>query len=243
MQIARPPGGTARGSTAPAGAQIPAGEFNWTQFSPTGALGQLIWNGQNLVYRSRSNNAWVSEVVAFSDDFTRPTYNTRDQAQTASQTAQLVFASNGTPHAFFLEESYHSRTQTFQTFIRHYARTTAGWRMLETITPTWRSGWGPNNLVAAAGPGNSFHLLFSETKTAATEVGQFGTGRLTYATNKSGIWDFEKIADTADLNYDVWIMGMRYAPRWLSLGGRRPVERPRHLHAAVLHLRRLRHRE
>ena len=89
--------------------------------------------------------------------------------------------------------------------------------MVETITPTWRSGWGPNNLVAVRGPNNSFHLLFTETKTAATEVGQFGTGRLTYATNKSGIWGFEKIADTADLNYDVWIMGMRYAPRFLSL--------------------------
>ena len=48
-------------------------------------------------------------------------------------------------------------------------------------------------------------------------MGQFGVGRLSYATNASGTWSFSKIADTADLNYDVWILGMRYAPRFLSL--------------------------
>ena len=203
--------------TMPSGTQIPAGEFNWMQFSPTGALGQLIWNGQSLVFRTRSGGAWRSEVVAFSDDFTKPQYNARDEAQTASQTAQLVYAANGTPHAFFLEKQYHWQTNTFQTFIRHYARGASGWRMIETITPTWRSTWGPNNLVVEAGPNNSFHLIFTETFRPATSVGNFGTGRLSYATNKSGQWTFAKIADTADLNYDVWIMGMRYAPRFLSL--------------------------
>ena len=48
-------------------------------------------------------------------------------------------------------------------------------------------------------------------------MGQFGVGRLSYATNASGTWSFSKIADTADLNYDVWILGMRDAPRFLSL--------------------------
>src|SRR4029077_15366758 len=89
--------------------------------------------------------------------------------------------------------------------------------MVETITPTWRSTWGPNNLVVEAGPNNTFHLIFTETYNPATAVGQFGTGKLSYATNKSGSWIFSKVADTADLNYDVWIMGMRYAPRFLSL--------------------------
>ena len=42
----------------PAGSQIPAGEFNWTQFSPSGELAQLIWDGQSLVYRTRAANAW-----------------------------------------------------------------------------------------------------------------------------------------------------------------------------------------
>ena len=203
--------------TTPSGSQIPAGEFNWTQFSPTGNLGQLIWNGQSLVYRTRAGGAWQSEVVAFSDDYTRPVYNSRDEMQTASQTAQLVYSSNGTPNAFFLEKSFHWQDNTFQTYIRHYARTANGWRMVETITPTWRTTWGPNNLVVEAGPDNSFHLIFTETLKAATAVGQFGVGRLNYATNASGHWTFAKIADTADLNYDVWILGTRYAPRFLSL--------------------------
>ena len=48
----------------PAGTQIPAGEFNWTQYSPSGELAQLIWDGQALVYRTRSGNAWQPETVA-----------------------------------------------------------------------------------------------------------------------------------------------------------------------------------
>ncbi len=203
--------------TTPSGTQIPAGEFNWMQYSPNGTLGQLIWNGQSLVYRIRSGSAWQSETVARSDDFTKLQYNSRDEVQAASQTAQLVYTTNGTAHALFLEKLFHWQTNTFQTVIRHYARGASGWRMVETITPTWRTTWGPNNLVAEAGPNNSIHLLFTETQTAATAVGQFGTGRLNYATNKSGTWTFAKIANTSDLNYDVWIMGMRYAPRFLSL--------------------------
>ena len=204
--------------TKPPGSKIPSGDFNWTQFSPTGNLGQLIWNGQSLVYRTRAGGAWTSEVVAFSDDFTKAVYNSRDEMQTASQTAQLVYASNGTPAAVFLEESFHWQTNTFQTFIRHYARTVSGWKMVETITPTWRSTWGPNNLVVATGPDNTFHLIFTETYNPATAVGQFGTGKLSYATNKSGSWVFAKIADTADPNYDV-IMGMPPCPSLASMRG------------------------
>src|SRR5262245_47527091 len=203
--------------TTPSGSQIPAGEFNWMQYSPTGTLGQLIWDGQMLVYRTRSGGAWHSENVARSDDFTKLQYNSRDEMQTASQTAQLVYTADGVAHALFLEKQYRWQTNDYQTFIRHYARTPVGWRMVETIAPPWRSTWGPNNLVAAAGPGNSLHLTFTETTVAATAVGHFGTGNLWYATNKTGRWTFGKIAATADLNYDVWIMGMRYAPRFLSL--------------------------
>lgn len=203
--------------TTPSGSQIPAGEFNWTQYSPNGTLGQLIWQGQALVYRTRTAGAWRSEIVAVSDDFTESQYNTRDEVQTASQTAQLVYTSNGVPHVLFLEEQFHWQTNTFQTFIRHYARGANGWRMVETITPAWRTTWGPNNLVAEAGPNNSIHLIFTETNAPATAVGQFGTGLLSYATNQGGNWAFSRIARTADLNFDVWIMGMRYAPRFLSL--------------------------
>src|SRR5262245_12511601 len=212
--------------TTPSGSQIPAGEFNWTQYSPSGTLGQLIWQGQALVYRARTAGVWRSEVVAVSDDFTKTQYNSRDEIQTASQTAQLVYTPNGVAHVLFLEKQFYPQTNTLQTFIRHYARGAGGWRMAETIAPPWRSARGPNNIVAEAGPNNSIHLIFTDTTNPATAVGQFGTGRLWYATNKSGSWTFNRIASTADLNYDVWIMGMRYAPRFLSLA----VDRQGHAH-------------
>jgi hypothetical protein len=201
----------------PAGSQIPAGEFNWMQFSPTGELGQLIWNGQALVYRTRAGTGWTSETVASSTAFTRPQYDTVDQVQAATQTAQLVYTSNGVPHVFFLEKQYRWQTGLYQTLIRHYARTGGTWNLVETLRPSGETRWGPNNLVAAAGPNQSLHLLFTETTEAGTDVGQFGSGLLRYATNQGGTWTFTTIATTADLQYDVWIQGMRYAPRFLSL--------------------------
>ena len=83
----------------PAGSVIPAGEFNWTQYSPTGELGQLVWNGGTLVYRARVANTWHETAVASSGTFTGGQYNTTDQVQTASQTAQLVFTTDGIPSA------------------------------------------------------------------------------------------------------------------------------------------------
>ncbi|MDY3561036.1 VCBS repeat-containing protein [Gemmata sp. JC673] len=199
----------------PAGSIIPAGEFNWTQYSPTGELGQLLWNGGTLVYQSRVAGAWSTETVASSGIFTAGEYNSTDAVQKASQTAQLVFTSDGTPHALFLEKVWAG--SSYQTLIQHYARTSAGWQHVETITPTWQSAWGPNNLVAEAGANNSIHLIFTETTAAATGVGNFGSGQLWYSTNASGSWGFAKIADTADLAQDVWFTGGRWAPRFLSL--------------------------
>jgi hypothetical protein len=201
----------------PSGSQIPAGEFNWTQYSPTGTLGQLIWDGRTLVYRTRIGETWQSETVATSTDFTRPQYSSVSQLEAASRTAQLVYTSDGTAHALFLEYQYNWQTNTYQTEIQHYKRTSSGWVHVETITPKWQSAWGPNNLVAVAGANNTIHLIFTETTVAATGVGQFGAGTLWYATNKTGHWTFAKIADTADLDFDVWFAGGRWAPRFLSL--------------------------
>ncbi len=47
----------------PAGSVIPAGEFNWTQYSPTGELGQLVWNGGTLVYRARVSGALCEHLL------------------------------------------------------------------------------------------------------------------------------------------------------------------------------------
>ena len=201
----------------PSGSMIPAGEFNWMQYSPTGELGQLVWNGGTLVYRARVAGGWQDTAIASSGNFTAGQYNSTDEAQTASQTAQLVFTTDGTPHALFLEKFWNGSLGKYQTHIQHYARTSAGWQRVETIVPNWVTQWGPNNLVAEAGPNNTIHFIFTDTNVAATGVGNFGQGALHYASNASGRWAFNKIADTADLSQDVWFTGGRWAPRFLSL--------------------------
>src|SRR5215208_5459660 len=117
----------------PSGSMIPAGEFNWMQYGPTGELGQLVWNGGTLVYRARVSGGWQDTSVATSSAFTAGQYNTSDEAQTAAQTAQLVFTGDGTPHALFLEKYWTG--SRYQTYIQHYARTAAGWQRVETIVP------------------------------------------------------------------------------------------------------------
>jgi hypothetical protein len=202
----------------PAGSVIPGGEFNWMQYSPTGELGQLVWNGGTLVYRSRVQNAWHDTNIVGVGGFAVGSYDSVDAVQQASQTAQLVFTSDGAPHVLFLEKQWNGAAGRYQTLIEHYARTAAGWQKVETYAPPWTSQWGPNNLVAAAGPNNTIHLVFSETNVAATGVGNFGSGWLHYAVrNGNGTWGQSKIADTADLSQDVWFTGGRWAPRFLSL--------------------------
>src|SRR5438105_15228072 len=58
----------------PAGTTVPAGEFNWTQFAPTGELAQLVWEGQTLVYRTRVSNAWYEEPVATASTYSSAQY-------------------------------------------------------------------------------------------------------------------------------------------------------------------------
>jgi hypothetical protein len=201
----------------PAGSQVPAGEFNWTQYSPTGELAQLVWDGQTLVYRSRAANAWHAEAVVTAGTYTQPRYDTRDQVQRASQSAQLVFTADGAPHVLFLDPVWVGGSNAYQTVVRHFARYNGAWQLLESVTAPWLSTWGPSNLVAEAGPNNALHLLFAETYNPATGVGAFGTGILWHATNKGGSWAFDRVADTTDLKQDVWFTGARWAPRFLSL--------------------------
>src|SRR6266545_2330551 len=153
---------------------------------------------------------------------------TRRAHSPALQVEQLEdrLTPDGTPHAMFLEKQWNGTVGKYQTYIQHYARGASGWHKVETITPSRTSQWGPNNLVAEAGPNNSIHLIFTETNAAATGVGNFGTGVLNYATNASGGWSFSKIAETADLSQDVWFLGGRWTPRFLSLA----VDSSNHAH-------------
>jgi hypothetical protein len=201
----------------PSGTTIPAGEFNWTQYSPTGELGQLVWEGQTLVYRNRVSNAWSEQTVAVASGFSSSSYDTRDQVQKATQSAQLVFTSDGTPHVLFLQSQWVSASNAYQTVVKHYARIGGSWKFVENITANWLSNWGPTNIVAEAGANNSIHFIFAETYGYATGVGNTGSGILWYATNKTGSWKFDRIANTADLHLDVWFSGGRWAPRFLSL--------------------------
>src|SRR5437773_7058355 len=93
----------------PAGSYIPAGQFNWTQYSPTGELAQLVWEGQTLVYRTRAASAWYNEPVVTARTFSQTQYDTRDQVQKATQSAQLVFTGDGTPHVLYLDPSWVSQ--------------------------------------------------------------------------------------------------------------------------------------
>jgi len=203
--------------SVPAGAVIPAGEFNWTQYAPTGELAQLVWSGQTLVYRTRAASQWFDTPVATATTFTQGQYDTRDAVQKAAQSAQLVFTGDGTPHVLFLDQVWNGAGSGFQTVVRHYARTGGAWQQVESITVPWLSTWGPSNLVAEPGANNSIHLLFAETYTAATGVGSAGSGILWYTTNKTGSWAFDRVADTADLKQEIWFTGGRWAPRYLSL--------------------------
>lgn len=201
----------------PAGTTIPAGEFNWTQYGPTGELAQLVWEGQTLVYRTRAASSWNEQAVAVAPAFTRTQYDTRDQVERASQSAQLVFTADGIPHVLFLQPTWVSSANAYQTVVKHYARIGGEWSLVESITAPWLSPWGPNNLVAEAGTGNSLHILFAETYTAATGAGNAGSGVLWYGTNKTGTWQFDRVADTTDLKQDVWFSGGQWAPRFLSM--------------------------
>ena len=201
----------------PAGTTVPAGQFNWVQYSPTGELAQLVWEGQTLTYRTRAANAWHQEAIAAVPTYTQAQYDTRDQVEAASRSAQLVFTGDGTPHVLYLDQVWVGASNAYQTVVRDYARVGNQWQLASTVTPPWLSTWGPSNLVAEAGAGNTIHLTFVETYTPATGSGNFGTGVLWYATNTSGAWTFDKVADTADLKHDVWFTGGRWAPRYLSL--------------------------
>ena len=201
----------------PAGTQIPAGEFNWMQYSPSGELAQLIWDGQALVYRTRAGDGWQPETVATAGTFTASQYDSRDQVQKASQSAQLVFTSDGTPHVFFLDPQWVWQSNAYQTKVSHFARVGGRWQQVESVTTPWLSTWGPSNLIAEAGANNSIHLMFAETYNPATGVGNFGSGILWYGTNKTGSWTFDRISDTADLKQDVWFTGGRWAPRFFSM--------------------------
>ncbi len=187
----------------PGGNTIPAGEFNWTQYSPTGELAQLVWEGQTLVYRTRAASAWNEKAIAAATDFTRLSYDTRQQVETATRSAQLVFTGDGTPHVLFLESKWNGTGNGFQTVIEHYARVNGTWQHIESIGAPWLSNWGPSNLVAQAGAGNTLHILFTETYTPATGVGNFGSGILWYGSNKTGSWQFANVATTTDLKQDV----------------------------------------
>jgi hypothetical protein len=197
--------------------EIPAGQFNWTQYSPNGTLGQLVWEGQTLIYQTWNGTSWQAQTVMTGGTaYTQPTYTNPDQMSEASQSAQLVYLTNGTPIALVLNKVWNGQNG-YETVIEGYVQTASGWQFSSNIIPPIVSYWGPNNFVAEPGPHNSVSVLFTETSVAATGPGNFGSGTLWYGTNQSGSWVFNQIANTADLTTDAWLEGSRYAPRFLSM--------------------------
>jgi hypothetical protein len=197
---------------APAIGRIPAGEFNWFQATPDGSLAQLVWHGGDLVYRTRLNAGWAEEVVVETDPFGFPDILLRDEVQRQSQSAQLLFAPDGTPHAFLAGFEYTADpAQPQHYYIDHFSRSGGTWATAERITITRSEVGGQtiNNLTGAVGPGGVFHLLAEQTFDAGS--------RLVYVTNKSGSWVGQGIVNTGWLGQDVLFNGARHAPRFLSI--------------------------
>src|SRR5687767_2657985 len=107
----------------PAGSQIPAGEFNWTQFAPDGRLAQLIWDGPNLVFRNRSGTGWAAETVARSDSG-QESFDFRDAFAPFTRTAQLLFTPDNAAHVFAVLRPSE---------IDHFRREGGAWKKVETL--------------------------------------------------------------------------------------------------------------
>ena len=77
----------------PAGSEVPAGEFNWMQYSSTGELGQLVWNGGTLVYHSRIQSGCGDVAVPGTGGFAAGQQKVGPFAPWTSQWADNLVAS------------------------------------------------------------------------------------------------------------------------------------------------------
>ena len=184
---------------------IPGEGFNTLHLTPSGELRQILWRGTNLIYRAGAIGNWEEEVVSTTDYPVTPpspieadesNYRYRDQAV-------LLLDSTGAPHVFV------------QRWIKveHFWRDPGGWQA-EDLTPGWSSSVWPlhvtRNLAVAVGPGDTFHLVINDCYVT-------DQGRLLYASNKTGVWEWEVALPS--LGNPAWFQytQSQYAPRMLAV--------------------------
>src|SRR5262249_41913689 len=152
-----------------------------------------------LILRERAaNGAWTEQVVCSGGNTFKPylvfDYWAPREDYRFQPSAALLYDSSSPPHVFKCSGKE----------ILHYTRA-SGWAVTETITDALANA-DLAALEAAVGPNNAFHF-------AALSA---GTPRnLTYASNKSGHWNWTTISTVVDPPLTYW--APPFAARWLAL--------------------------
>lgn len=174
--------------------------FNTVQYAPNGALGFIVWRDQQLIFRERTaSGAWTEDIVSnggnvFQMLTTFSYYGPREDYR-FQPSAVLLYDSASQAHVF----------QANGRNINHYLHVPGGWQQTETILASLAND-NIAVLIGSVGPNNAFHLA---ALTAASPRS------LTYASNKTGSWNWSSISTVTDTPLSYW--APPYAPRWLSL--------------------------
>ncbi|MGA2619963.1 MAG: DUF11 domain-containing protein [Thermoguttaceae bacterium] len=174
--------------------------FGNAVFAPDGSLAELLYIDQVLYYRVRdASGQFTAEKVgpAFTPEIAgvmRPR---------ADDQAQLLFASDGTPHVLVADGGS----------VDHYRRGTAGWQLVESVSLGTSGPERIFHLASAIGSDNSLHFAATVGSGDGLSLGQ--AGRLIYGTNASGSWVIQQAAAQASITtYDYFSAGYR---RYVSL--------------------------
>jgi hypothetical protein len=166
---------------------------NTVQFSPQGTLAQLLWFGNELIFRTRESAAGFREEWVTSRSSCTDPFSPRDQEQ-----AHLLYTEDGIAHILMVDDGA----------LLHFQRAADGWTQSERVVlPTLRFSivW---QLVAAV-DGNDLHVFFTEGDWADE------SGRGVYGTNRSGPWQFETAIPSLGIKTQSYFTS--YSLRYLSL--------------------------
>lgn len=157
-------------------AKIPGDGFNSIRFSPDGALSQILWVGNYLMFRVRQPDGRFRQEVVIGDLY----YEGKDYRD--AEQAQLLYDQDGIPHVLAID--------TYDRLV-HFARLDNHWAFIDLVELPIESSLYNFSFMSAMGSDNSLHLLFQQE--SATQ----DSGILTYGTNRSGTWEYETAGTTA----------------------------------------------